>query len=295
MKEMRFAKKIYEATKKPDNLKERIEQMLEYNPKKKEQKKEYSFSWKMKVCMASCVSIMVMFVVILNTNATFAEVARNVPVIREIAKVCTVSHYQEENENENLDVRVPKVTGLHNEKVEKEINEKISEKIELLLGDVTAEEKLIPIEIDEKGYTGSIYGKTQVRIDYQIKYNQDDILSFILIKEEGLNSSSKEIYTYNINLKTGKDITLQDLLGEGYEEKVNQEILRQISKMEQENSNQRFFHKEDEDYVGEDGYFHGISEAQSFYINQKENPVIVFDKYSIAPGYMGGPEFEIKK
>ena len=46
---------------------------------------------------------------------------------------------------------------------------------------------------------------------------------------------------------------------------------------------------------GEDNYFHGISENQSFYINKDGNPVIIFDKYSIAAGYMGTPEFEILK
>lgn len=39
--------------------------------------------------------------------------------------------------------------------------------------------------------------------------------------------------------------------------------------------------------------FKGIEEDQGFYINEKGNPVIVFDKYEIAPGSMGMQAFEI--
>ena len=47
--------------------------------------------------------------------------------------------------------------------------------------------------------------------------------------------------------------------------------------------------------IGENNYFQGISENESFYINEFENVVIIFEKYSIAPGYMERPEFEIVK
>ena len=48
--------------------------------------------------------------------------------------------------------------------------------------------------------------------------------------------------------------------------------------------------KEDANYFDE---FKGIEEDQSFYINEKGNPVIVFNKYDIAPGFMGMQYFEI--
>ena len=37
-----------------------------------------------------------------------------------------------------------------------------------------------------------------------------------------------------------------------------------------------------------------IRPDQPFYINHAGNPVIVFEKYEIAPGYMGAPEFEVR-
>ena len=40
-----------------------------------------------------------------------------------------------------------------------------------------------------------------------------------------------------------------------------------------------------------------LEENQSFYINEKGNPVIVFNKYEIAPGFMGNSflRFQVRK
>ena len=38
-----------------------------------------------------------------------------------------------------------------------------------------------------------------------------------------------------------------------------------------------------------------MTEDQSFYINERGNPVVVFAKYQIAPGYMGIQEFEVPR
>ena len=55
-----------------------------------------------------------------------------------------------------------------------------------------------------------------------------------------------------------------------------------------------FFEPEDFPYLEHGGWFEGITENQKFYVNENGNVVIVFDKYEIAPGYMGMPEFEIQ-
>ncbi len=39
--------------------------------------------------------------------------------------------------------------------------------------------------------------------------------------------------------------------------------------------------------------FKAIKKDQNFYINKNGKLVIVFDKYEVAPGYMGSVEFEI--
>ncbi|MDE7007074.1 MAG: RsiV family protein, partial [Lachnospiraceae bacterium] len=46
-------------------------------------------------------------------------------------------------------------------------------------------------------------------------------------------------------------------------------------------------------FTEEEGGFTGISEDARFYINENNRPVIVFEKYKIAPGSSGEIEFEI--
>ena len=41
--------------------------------------------------------------------------------------------------------------------------------------------------------------------------------------------------------------------------------------------------------------FTTIGSDQEFYINEAGNPVVVFEKYEIAPGYMGALEYEIPR
>ena len=48
-------------------------------------------------------------------------------------------------------------------------------------------------------------------------------------------------------------------------------------------------------FTEEEGGFSGIdNEYQDFYINENKKVTVVFQKYEIAPGYMGTQEFEIE-
>lgn len=56
--------------------------------------------------------------------------------------------------------------------------------------------------------------------------------------------------------------------------------------------------EENEDYTYFDEEMWGfttVTEDNKFYINEAGNPVIVFEKYEVAPGFMGQQEFEIVK
>ena len=57
------------------------------------------------------------------------------------------------------------------------------------------------------------------------------------------------------------------------------------ARREAEDPDASFFHDE--------FAFTSISEDQLFYLNENGEPVVVFEKYAIAPGYMGMPEFTV--
>lgn len=96
-----------------------------------------------------------------------------------------------------------------------------------------------------------------------------------------------------MDLLNGKNIELSDLLGNDYIEVANVQIIRQMKERVKENPDYVYWGITDEGAVqGFDG-FKTINEDTAFYINSSENPVIVFDKYEVGPGFMGEQEFEI--
>ncbi|WP_165971922.1 DUF3298 domain-containing protein [Paenibacillus piri] len=86
--------------------------------------------------------------------------------------------------------------------------------------------------------------------------------------------------TYNaLNKTQAKQAELNELFGSGYKDTINERIRQEIAK------------QPDRYFKGDEG-FKGISDTQSFYM-EKEAAVIVFQKYEIAPGSSGNPEFRI--
>lgn len=281
MKKIKESKLIYESIKIPENLEYKVNNALRTN----KNKSRFYVNKLVTICSSACL----LFILLLNVNPSFANAVNDIPVIGKITSIFTIREYFKEDDTEIINVKEPAIIT-NNKDVEEKINNIIANKIKDLEKESELSVDEIKKEIDCKDRRGSIYPKVNVRIDYEIKYNQNNILSFVLIKEEGINTTSKDLYTYNFNLETGNEITLEDLLGNNYEEFINKEIENQIEEREAKDKNQLFFNKND----NIDNYFKGISKNQNFYINENENPVVVFNKYEIAPGYMGIQEFEIK-
>ena len=124
-----------------------------------------------------------------------------------------------------------------------------------------------------------------IDVDYEIKCQNDQYLSFILTETETRASAYTEVYTYNIDLEAGRELTLRDMLGPDYVELANAAVREGIAAREAADPDATFFHDE--------AGFTSIDEDQAFYINEAGNPVVLFEKYELAPGYMGQLEFEV--
>ena len=138
----------------------------------------------------------------------------------------------------------------------------------------------------ETGGTQEEWEEHDIRIDvwYEIKNQTEDVLSFTVKGTESWTSAYAETRYYNLDLKNNEFLTLEDFLGQDYVEKANESIRAQIDERMQ--NGETFF-------TSEEGGFETIEADQSFYVNENGNPVIVFEKYAIAPGAMGEVEFEI--
>lgn len=122
-------------------------------------------------------------------------------------------------------------------------------------------------------------------IGYELVAMTDNSISYKVYRFQALASSFTEETYYNFDRNTGELITLSQLLGEGYEENVKEEIIKTATLREAN---------------GEVDYFDGyedtinIDETTSFYINSDGNVTIVLPKYSLAPGVYGSQEFVIE-
>ena len=184
--------------------------------------------------------------------------------------------YKSKNNYLDINVIIPQIKGLNNNKQEKIINDKIIKWTQLWIGDA----KGIADEYFKDNPSPLISYQLYAR--YKIT-NKDDIISFYIDYYQftgGAHGITNRV-AYNIDVATGNELKLEDIFKKDflYKDVINNEISRQIKK------------DPDRYFTGKDG-FNGINENQNFYIKNKKL-VIYFELYEIAPYASGISEFVI--
>ena len=281
---LKKAKKAYHSIEIPQELDYVVNKAIS---RSKSHKKNIGILW-VKRSTATLATTFALFVILLNTNESFAKAMEDVPVIGSIAEVFTVREYKEENDTDLIEAKIPAIKNTGNEELEDRINYEISSKINEVLEEAKQRAEEYKKAVLATGGTMEDYIPTQINIDYKITYQDDNIISFVITKSESAASAYQEQYFYNIDIENGKELNLRDVLGENYKEIVDEEVKKQIKERMEENKDNSYF-------TEEEGGFSGIEdEYQNFYINENKKVTIVFQKYEIAPGYMGIQNFEIQ-
>jgi len=218
-----------------------------------------------------------------NTNPVFAENLSKVPVVGEIVKVLKFKEFNVDEDGYHAEIEIPKIDGLENIELENSLNEKyLKENNELY--------NQFMNEIEELEKMGG--GHLGVDSGYVIKTDNDEILSIGRYVVNTVGSSST-IFKYDtIDKKNEILITLPSLFRDNsYVEIISENIKQQMIENNKLDENKTYWV---EGIEGADfGLFEAISETQNFYINEDARLVISFDKYEVAPGYMGVLEFVI--
>lgn len=239
----------------------------------------------------------VLFILIgVNVSETFATSFSKIPIIGKIVSV--VSIYGKKIDNDKVvNTEVPKISS-EDENV-KDTADKLNKQIQDIVDNYTKEAEQHIAEYKEAfiatGGTEEEFQQKNIVVDvsYDVKSESKDHLSLVLSANENWVNAYNVSYFYNINLNTGENITLKDLLGDDYINIVNESIKNQIKERMAKDENVMFFgYGNDSSNIGG---FETITDETNFYISENGNPVIVFAKYEIAPGAMGQIEFEIKK
>jgi len=176
-----------------------------------------------------------------------------------------------------------------------DINKKIDNYIQKYISDATERFEEYKAAFFETGGTEEEWGdrKFDISVDYEVKYQRGAVVSFVISATENWCAAYGERTFYNLDLLNGKNIVLSDLLGSNYVEVANVQIIRQMKDRVIDHPEYVYWGITDDGAVqGFDG-FTTVDENTKFYINSVGNPVIVFDKYEVGPGFMGEQEFEI--
>ena len=197
----------------------------------------------------------------------------NVPVVSSIVKLVNFKTYTAKNGNMEANINVAKVEGLSNKQLENQLNSKF------------IEEGLKEME-ELKGDAHKSVGTS-----YEVKTDTDSIYSIVYSKYETAGSSDIQYKAYTIDKKNQAVVTLNSLFKDNsYIDIISNNIKEQMSEqMKTDNSKVYFIDSSDD--TGDN--FDKIKADQTFYVNSDGNIVILFNKYDVAPGYMGAPEFVI--
>lgn len=281
MKELKKVKGIYKAIKIPKQLSYIVNKAVFNKKKKKIHKTKY-----VKYLLSIIGCAFLTFVIMLNVNYSFAVSVSEIPIIREVAKVFTIKEYTKKDNEKLINAKIPGIENTGNTELEKRVNYEIMQKINKVLEEAEERASQYKKAVIETGGKEEDYQPINIQVDYKVGYSSDKVVSFVILKSETLASAYTEKYFYNIDIETGKELNLRDVLGNDYKEIVDEAIYKEIEEKSKD-PNYVYFKKDE-------GGFEGIkNEYQNFYINKEGKVVIVFEKYEIAPGSMGAQEFVI--
>ena len=171
--------------------------------------------------LASCCAC---FVLLLNVSPTFAQAVEAVPVLGALARVVTVREYRIEDKEHLIDVRLPALKNTGNTDLEQRVNTEISTRIQQVLDEAEARARADKEAFVATGGQAEDFIPIIIDVDYEIKCQNGHYLSFILTKTETLANAYTEYYAYNIDLETGRELTLRDLLGPDWKRIANEAV-----------------------------------------------------------------------
>ncbi|MCO1604382.1 DUF3298 and DUF4163 domain-containing protein [Desulfosporosinus nitroreducens] len=274
-KKLEKMKEEYMQIKASDTLKERIDISM------KASKRNNANTWKKITGLVAC--LIIAFSLSLNLSPVFASTIADIPGMSEIVKVLTFGRYVVKDGGYQASIETPKIEGLLDKELQDKLNKDFKDNSKALI---------LAFESDMKELKKQFPGKeVHLGIDsgYIVKTNNDNILAIDVYMANTVGSSSTTHKFYTIDKKTKTLLTLPSLFKKDsdYIQKLSEYITAEMKR--QNAKGEKTYWVDDPTF----GPFKGIKENQNFHINNDGRIVICFDKYEVAPGSSGSPEFVI--
>lgn len=224
----------------------------------------------------------VVFVGSINLSSEISYALSEVPVLGSIVRVLTFKTFELKDNNFDAELKTPAIEGLDSN-LEAMLNQKYLDENQKLYDDFMK-------EIDELKKADMEEAHMGIASGYEVKTDTDKLLVIGRYVVNTAGSSSTTIKYDTIDKQNKILITLPSLFkDEAYIDIISENIKAQMK--EQMKDENKVYWLEDE-MMGDEN-FSKIDKNQSFYITKDNQLVIAFDKYEVAPGYMGNPEFII--
>ena len=239
---------------------------------------------KTKIAATAAVAAFALLIAGVNASPVFAAALTKVPVVGSVVKVLTFREYAVNDGTFNSNIEVPAIQGLENKGLESSLNGKYLEEGKKLY-------EQFNVEMEELKANGG--GHLGVDSGYEVKTDSEDILSIGRYTVNTVGSSSTTMKYDTIDKKNGILITLPSLFkDDSYVDRISENVKSQMLEQNKADGDKLYWVAGIEE-VSSMELFDKISKEQSFYINPEGKLVISFDKYEVAPGYMGVVEFVI--
>lgn len=297
-------KTVYDSIVIPEELDRRVNEAIASVDKTKvlrrikKQKRQRRMLVAVKSFSTMAAAFLVCILVGVNTNQVFAENLGNLPVVGGLFRVFTIRSYEQTEGDVNYNVQVPQI-AVGSEGAGSYTAEQINAQI-AKISDAYLEKCKTDMEEYKEAFFAT--GGTEeewagrmmdVNVTYDVKCQQGNLLSLVLTTSVGWFTGEMQNMYYNLDLATGKKLTLADVLGEDYIQIANEIIIKQIGeRLEKDDGLTYWGYGADKDM--QDMGFRTVDENTSFYINTEGRVVVCFGEYEIAPGFMGIQEFVIE-
>ena len=220
--------------------------------------------------------------VLANTSAETAYAMSRIPVLGAITKVVTFRTYEQQNENSEAKVEVPKIEAGEGSGITGAA-EQVNKSVEDYTNQIIAQFEEDVQRDGEEAHIG-------LYTEYKVLADNNRFFTLKIQTDEVMASGYQSAIIYNIDKKTDKILELKDMFpaGTDYVTLLSDAARDVMRKNMQEDENKTYFL---DDGMGSD--FEKIEENQTFYINDAGHMVLVFNEYDVAPGYMGLVEIEL--
>ncbi|SDN01143.1 Protein of unknown function [Paenibacillus sp. yr247] len=246
---------------------------------KQNKKRKSNVKWISAVAAAG-----ILFVTGINTSPSFAHALSEVPLVGNLIKVLTFREYKFNDGSYQAKLAVPAITNLENKTLEDTLNNKYLEEGKKLYSDFMAEME----SLKQKGGGGHL----GVNSGYVVKTDNDQIFAVGKYVVNTVGSSSTTFKYDTIDKKKQLLITLPSLfIDDRYIGVISENIKEQMKGQMKQDQQKIYWVEGVPNEIN--SYFKTINKDQSFYINTNGQLVISFQKYEVAPGYMGIVEFVI--